>query len=76
MARSRAIHAIRSGGQTGVDRGALDAARAAGVPLCGWCPRGGWAEDAPEAPGIRLAYPELQETPSADPVQRTECLCQ
>ena len=38
------ITAIRSGGQTGVDRGALDAARAVGVPIEGWCPAGGWAE--------------------------------
>ena len=72
MDRTRAIHAIRSGGQTGVDRGALDAARAAGVPICGWCPSGGWAEDAPTPPGILAAYPELQETPAPDPVQRTE----
>ena len=28
-------------GQTGADRGALDAARDLGTPLTGWCPRGG-----------------------------------
>lgn len=65
------IAAIRSGGQTGVDRGALDAARAAGVPIEGWCPAGGWAEDLPEAPGLRTDYPELRETPSPEPAQRT-----
>lgn len=36
---------IVSGGQTGVDRGALDAARALGIPHGGWCPRGRLAED-------------------------------
>lgn len=66
------ISRIRSGGQTGADRGALDAARAAGVPICGWCPKGGWSEDYPEPPGLLASYPELQETPSADPIQRTE----
>lgn len=66
------IATIRSGGQTGVDRGALDAARAAGVPIEGWCPAGGWAEDLPEAPGLRTDYPELRETPSREPAQRTE----
>ena len=68
----RCISHIRSGGQTGADRGALDAARVAGVPICGWCPKGGWAEDLPEPPGLLAAYPELSETPSADPTQRTE----
>ena len=66
------IRGIRSGGQTGVDRGALDAARAAGVPTCGWCPKGGWAEDHPEPPGLLADYPELQETPLEDVMQRTE----
>ena len=36
---------IVSGGQTGVDRGALDAARLVGIPHGGWCPRGRLAED-------------------------------
>jgi hypothetical protein len=58
---------VVSGGQTGVDRAALDAARAAGLPLGGWCPRGRLAEDGPIDPG----YP-LVETPSADYAQRTE----
>ena len=38
---------IVSGGQTGVDRAALDAALAHGVPHGGWCPRGRRAEDGP-----------------------------
>ena len=62
---------IRAGGQTGADRGALDAARACGTPLCGWCPAGGLAEDMPQEPGLLTAYPELRETPSAGYMQRT-----
>jgi len=36
---------IVSGGQTGVDRGALDAALEASFPCGGWCPKGRRAED-------------------------------
>jgi hypothetical protein len=36
---------IISGGQTGVDRGALDAALKLGVECGGWCPAGRLAED-------------------------------
>ena len=63
---------ILSGGQTGVDRAALDAAIAAGISYGGWCPQGGWAEDLPRPPGLLAAYPHLQETPLADPARRTE----
>jgi hypothetical protein len=63
---------IISGGQTGVDRAALDTALALGIPYGGWCPRGGWAEDFPDPPGLLAHYPQLKETPSADPAQRTQ----
>ena len=36
---------IVSGGQTGVDRAALDVAIELGIPHGGWCPRGRLAED-------------------------------
>jgi hypothetical protein len=58
---------IVSGGQTGVDRAALDVALELGIDCGGWCPAGRWAEDGP----IDARYP-LRETPSADPSQRTE----
>ena len=57
---------IVSGGQTGVDRAALDVALELGWPVGGWCPAGRAAEDGP----IPARYP-LRETPSADPAQRT-----
>lgn len=69
---NRKISSIRSGGQTGVDRGAMDAARECGIPICGWCPKGGWAEDYPEAPGLLNNYPEMTETPLEGTAQRTE----
>ena len=50
-----------------MDRAALDAALALGLPCGGWCPRGRLAEDGPIDP----RYP-LQETPTADYPQRTE----
>jgi hypothetical protein len=63
---------LLSGGQSGVDRAALDVALARGLPYGGWCPQGGWAEDCPEPPGLLTKYPHLKETPLADPAQRTE----
>jgi hypothetical protein len=57
---------VIAGGQTGVDRAALDAARVSGVAIGGWCPAGRRAEDGPLDP----AYP-LTETPEAGYEQRT-----
>lgn len=58
---------IVSGGQTGVDRAALDAAIACGVEHGGWCPAGRRAED-----GTIPARYALEETGSADYRERTE----
>jgi len=63
---------VISGGQSGVDRAALDVAIACGVAYGGWCPKGGWAEDLPDPPGVLGRYPLLAATPLAEPAQRTE----
>jgi hypothetical protein len=61
------VHTIVSGGQTGADRAALHAARAAGVMIAGWIPAGRWAEDGP----VDGAFIELRETTSTAPGERT-----
>ena len=61
------IRRIVSGGQTGVDRAALDVAIECGIACGGWCPRGRKAEDGP----IDARYP-LEETASGRYVERTE----
>ena len=58
---------ILSGGQTGVDRAALDVALELGIPCGGWCPRGRRAEDGT----IPEKYP-LRETSTKEYPQRTE----
>jgi hypothetical protein len=58
---------IVSGGQTGVDRAALDMALEVGLPVGGWCPKGRKAEDGP----LPEHYP-LKETPWDGYPQRTE----
>jgi len=69
---SHGVSLVASGGQTGVDRAALDTAIRLGIPYGGWCPAGGWAEDLGSPPGLLDRYPRLRSTPSADPAQRTE----
>ncbi len=58
---------IVSGGQTGVDRAALDFAIQHGFVHGGWCPRGRLAEDGV----VPLIY-RLRETDSAEYDERTE----
>lgn len=61
------IAKIISGGQTGVDRGALDAAMELGIAHGGWCPKGRRAEDGV----VPLKY-QLIETASRRYAERTE----
>ena len=51
------LEKVISGGQSGVDRAALDAAMGAGITVGGWCPRGRKALD-----GVIPAKYPLQET--------------
>ena len=60
------LERIVSGGQTGVDRAALDVALELGIPCGGWCPKGRRAEDGL----IPEAYP-LNESPTANYAERT-----
>ena len=61
------VSTVMSGGQTGVDRAALDVALEFGLSCGGWCPKGRLAEDG----CIDPRYP-LRETPSQEYAQRTE----
>jgi hypothetical protein len=61
------ISKIVSGGQTGVDRAALDAAIRLGIPHGGWVPRGRLAEDGP----LPATY-AVRETRTATYPGRTE----
>ena len=61
------LRKIVSGGQTGADRAALDAALAHGFPIGGWLPAGRLTEAGP----LDARY-GLQELPGADYRARTE----
>ncbi|HRD68104.1 MAG TPA: putative molybdenum carrier protein [Candidatus Competibacter sp.] len=58
MERPTRLEKLVSGGQTGVDRAALDVGLALGLAVGGWCPKGRRAEDG----AIPERYP-LTETP-------------
>jgi hypothetical protein len=62
-----ALSKIVSGGQTGVDRAALDWALENDIPHGGWCPRGRRAEDG----RLHRRY-SLRETDSSDYSERTK----
>jgi hypothetical protein len=55
---------IISGGQTGVDRAALDVALELGLPCGGWCPRGRRADEGPIPLGILFRKPPPTPIPS------------
>lgn len=58
---------IISGGQTGVDRAALDAARRLGLAYGGYVPRGRMTEDGP----LPDDYANMVETRARNPATRT-----
>lgn len=60
------LRKIITGGQTGVDRAALDVAMALGIPCGGWCPKGRIAED-----GLIPPHYPLVETEDAEYIERT-----
>lgn len=62
------IAKIVSGAQTGVDRGALDAAIDASCPYGGWVPKGRRSEDG----GVPARYSAMSEASSANYLKRTE----
>ena len=62
------VYRIVSGGQTGVDRAALDFALDNGMECGGWVPKGRIAEDGV----IPAMYPNLRETESDHPKERTQ----
>lgn len=64
--RTWQLEKIISGGQTGVDRAALDVAIELGIPHGGWCPRGRRAEN-----GIIPMHYELKEIEGSDYSERT-----
>lgn len=61
------VSRVVSGGQTGVDRGGLEAAMAIGLEHGGWCPKGRIAEDGTIPPEY-----DLTESRSPDYWVRTE----
>ena len=67
MKKFHGIEKIVSGGQTGVDRAALDVAIALGIEHGGWCPKGRLSEDGPIASKYLLV-----EMESKDYAKRTE----
>ena len=62
---------VVSGGQSGVDRAALDAALQLGIPCGGWCPRGRRAEDGPIPD--RYALRETEEDAYEVRTERNVC---
>lgn len=62
------LEKIVSGAQTGVDRGALDAALDRGLPVGGWIPKGRRAEDG----AIPPRYATMREAPTSAYPWRTE----
>lgn len=63
------IEEIITGGQTGVDQAALRVAIEIGLPISGWCPKGGLDE---KNVNILEEFPFFRETSSSNPDERTK----
>ncbi|NDV88208.1 hypothetical protein GTW51_16020 [Aurantimonas aggregata] len=63
----QAVHKIVSGGQTGVDRAALDVALELGISIGGWVPKGRLAEDGE----LSVRYRDLVESDESSSELRT-----
>jgi len=68
---SKPLQKIVSGGQTGADLAALDAAMECAFPYGGWIPKGRKNEDG-DSNGIPSRYQHLREMASSDYEDRTE----
>lgn len=66
--KRKKIGRIISGGQTGADRAAFDFALENDIPIGGFVPQDRLADDG----RIAEKYPNLRETASGDPAERTE----
>jgi hypothetical protein len=66
------LRKVVSGGQTGVDRAALYAARASGLAIGGWCPPGRASEDGPIDPALPLTETPEDRSPDAPSVPRSQ----
>jgi len=67
-----ALRKVISGGQTGVDRAALAAARAAGLAIGGWCPPGRASEAGPIPPDLPLTETPAERSADAPDVPRSQ----
>lgn len=64
MQKDNCVQEIRSGAQTGADRGALDAAIQLGIPHGGYVPRGRLSEDGPVPERYQMTELPTQDYPT------------
>ncbi|HUO86354.1 MAG TPA: putative molybdenum carrier protein [Thermoanaerobaculia bacterium] len=63
---------VVSGGQTGVDRAALEAALACGLEIGGWCPPGRASEDGTIPSHLPLRETPRERSPEAPAIARSQ----